>query len=519
MNIKKILPLILVLVVLIANINTAFAAPVSDRPWDEYVSGGNLRDRAVTSCEAAILVDANSGRILFEKRSTRKMYPASITKIMTAILAIEHSNMTDIVTIDNTMAEYITSLDGAANCGFQKNESIFMEDLLYGLMLESGADASIAIAVHVGGTYEEFVKMMNDKAKELGMTRTVYKNPHGMYQSGHVTCAEDMARLAEYANKFPAFAKIVATGKYTPTDTDKNDYSEKGIVWYNSNKLVKDDRRYGYDYATGMKTGFTTPSGHTLVSSAEKDNLSLIGVVLKDTTNGKWVNSITMFEYGFRYYDTIDLAAEFSEKEITVDVENAASTTSGSQLILQLAPKEKVYLTEKLDLANEVRDNMDKYFSVDIQYYDGALVAPVKKGAEVGVITFTYVHDHFYSDYLEAPEGESNGIKTIKYEALLIAANDVDAKPTVTAKPTEKPDVTKDPTETDITDVPEKNTSKIFLYVGIALLAIILISVLTSYIMRRYRYQQYYVTNKRKKVKPEKNDNDKDKDDGTIKFN
>ena len=212
---------------------------------------------------------------------------------MTAILAIENGNMSDIVTINNEMAEIIMTFDDASMCGFQKDESVYMEDLLYGLLLLSGADAAVAIAVHVGGTYEDFIQMMNDKAKELGMTKTVYKNPTGLYQSGHVTSAADMARLTRYANKFPAFSKIVATAKYTPTDTDKNNYSGKGLVWRNSNLLISPTSSYGYDYATGVKTGFTTPAGHTLVSSAEKDDQSLIGVVLKDTSKGKWVNSIT----------------------------------------------------------------------------------------------------------------------------------------------------------------------------------------------------------------------------------
>ena len=166
---------------------------------------------------------------------------------MTAILAIENGNLSDIVTIDNSMAEITMNLDDASMCGFQKNESVKMEDLLYGLLLLSGADAAVALAIHIGGTYDNFIQMMNDKAKELGMTKTVFKNPHGLHESGHVTCAADMAKLAKYAMKFPAFAKIVATGKYTPTDTDKNNYSAKGKVWYNSNKLVNGNSTFGYD--------------------------------------------------------------------------------------------------------------------------------------------------------------------------------------------------------------------------------------------------------------------------------
>lgn len=521
MKMKKILPIAVILAILIMNLGNALAAPVSERPWEEWVYGGDLRDRAVSSAEAAILIEANSGRILFDKRANQTMYPASITKIMTAILAIENSDLTDIVYIDNTMAEIIMTFDDAAMCGFQKSESVYMEDLLYGLLLLSGADAAVAIAVHVGGTYENFIQMMNDKADELGMTKTVYKNPTGLYQSGHVTCAEDMAILTQYANKFPAFAKIVSTGKYTPTDTDKHQYSERGKVWYNSNKLVNGNSTYGYDFATGVKTGFTTPSGHTLVTSAEKDNVSLIGVVLKDTANGKWVNSVTMFEYGFKYYDTIDLAAVFSEREIVVDVENAASTTDGSQLILQFAPVEKVYLTESIDMVAEIRANIDEYFTVDIQYYQDPLIAPIEKGQEVGIITFTYIYDHYYSDYLQEPLEENSGIKKIVYQAYLIAANNVDAMPTVietVAPQQEDSDETTGETTGEGDEETGLGISKTLIYFAGGLLALAVIMILSSYLTRRYRYQQYYVTNKTKKEK-RRNDDDDNDDSGTIKFN
>ena len=516
MMIKKILPIVLILVILVSNINIALAAPVAERPWDEWVSGTNLRDRAVDSCQAAILVDANSGRILFEMRATSVMEPASITKMMTALLAIENSNLTDIVTIDNTMAEIIVTLKDATKCGFQKNESIYMEDLLYGLMLLSGADAAIAIAIHVGGTYDNFIQMMNDKAAELGMTKTHFKNPTGLHESGHVTSAEDMAKLAQYAMKIPAFAKIVGTGKYTPTDTEKHNYSASGKVWYNSNKLVNGNTTWGYDYATGVKTGFTSPAGHTLVSSAEKGSVSLISVVLKDSELGKWRNSITLFEYGFKYYDTIDLAVEFSDREIVEDVENAASTINGSQVTLQLAPKKKVYLTEKIDLAEQVRADIDAYFTVDIEYYGGKLVAPIEKGQEVGIITFTYKYDHFYSDYIDKPEGENNGIKVIQYQALLIAANSVDAAPVVTATPTADPaEATLEPTPTG-GETGGDGPNKLLLYIGLILLSTVAIMLISSSVMRRYRYQQYYVKNKKEKPKREKKE--AEHDDGTIKF-
>ncbi len=173
-----------------------------------------------------------TGRILFGEDEYQVMQPASITKIMTAVLTVENAKMSDIVTIDNDMAEAIMALeDDAKLCGFQKGETLYVEDLLYGLMLISGADAAVALAIHIGGSYDNFIDMMNKKAEDLGMTKTNYRNPHGLYQSGHVTSAADMAKLAIYANKFPAFVKVVSSAYYTPTDTDKNNYSEKGYRW------------------------------------------------------------------------------------------------------------------------------------------------------------------------------------------------------------------------------------------------------------------------------------------------
>lgn len=518
MRIKKILLIIITMTVVLSNIVSASAAPVKERPWDKYVAGnGVLRESAVASAETAILVDAKSGKILFGKNENSVMQPASITKIMTAILAIENCGMNDIVTINNQMAVEIMKLDDASMCGFQKKESIYVEDLLYGLMLLSGADASIALAIHIGGTYENFIKMMNDKAKELGMTKTVYKNPHGLYQSGHVTSASDMARLAVYANKFPAFAKIVSTGKHTPTDTDKNDYSAKNKVWWNSNKLVTGNRTYGYDYATGVKTGFTTPAGHTLVTSAEKETLSLVAVVLKDSANGKWINSITMFEYGFEYYDTIDLASLFSESELEIDVKNAASTTSGSQLTLQLAPIEKTYLTEKKAIADAVRENPEDYFTVSIEYYEDPIIAPIEKGEAIGTITYTYVNNHAARDYLDWAQ-YPGGIKPIEYKATLVAAETLGAAPAVTAELTEEPETTDDTEEDEPEETPLSTIEKIWIYSAIVVAILILVMFVSSYFARCNRYQQYSARKKTKEPKPIEEVKDNDDDDGNIKF-
>lgn len=237
------------------------------------------------SGEAVILMDEDSGRILYSKNAHKQKLIASITKIMTAVIAIESNQLDDIVIIDDSILKAYGS-----NIYIQKGEEITLHALLYGLMLRSGNDAAIAIATYLSGSVENFVQTMNEKANMLGMNRTQFVNPHGLDEDGgNLSTVYDMALLTRYANKLDEYLKIVGTKK----KTIKTNY--KTYVWHNKNKLLS-----MYKWTTGGKTGFTEQARRTLVSSASKNNLNLIIVTLNDPND--WVTHQSLYEYGFNNY-------------------------------------------------------------------------------------------------------------------------------------------------------------------------------------------------------------------------
>lgn len=240
-----------------------------------------------TSARSALLMEQDSKRILYSKNIHESRSVASISKIMTGILAVESGKMGDMVLIGDEIAKAYGSA-----VYIKQGEKLTLEDLVYALMLRSGNDAALAIAHYVGGTTENFVTMMNDKAKELGMQDTTFHNPHGLDEGtlkGNISSAYDMAVLTSYAMQNQAYRKIVGTKKYK-LSTNKNTY-----VWNNKNKLLNT-----YEYTTGGKTGFTKKAKRTLVSSALKENLNLIAVTLDDGAD--FEDHKNLFEYGFHTY-------------------------------------------------------------------------------------------------------------------------------------------------------------------------------------------------------------------------
>ena len=235
-------------------------------------------------------MDIDSNRILYEKNIHEVRSVASISKIMTAIVAIESGKLDDKVII----GDEIKSAYGSG-IYIQKGEELTLRDLLYGLMLRSGNDAALAIANYIGGSVDEFVDMMNKKASELKMTNTTFNNPSGLDQDkGNYSTAYDMAILTSYAMKNKDYKEITSTKKYI-LKTNKNTYS-----WINKNKLLTH-----YKYSTGGKTGFTEIAKRTLVSTASKDNTNLVVVTLNDGND--WNDHKNLFEYGFNNYTNIKI--------------------------------------------------------------------------------------------------------------------------------------------------------------------------------------------------------------------
>ncbi|ANB57230.1 D-alanyl-D-alanine carboxypeptidase dacB [Anoxybacillus sp. B7M1] len=240
------------------------------------------------SAQSAILMEQSSGRILFEKDAFTKRRIASITKIMTAIIAIESGKMNDTVTVSSRAVR-----TEGSSVYLKEGEKIKLRDLVYGLMLRSGNDAAVAIAEHVGGSVEGFVFLMNQKALEIGMKNTHFANPHGLDDSeDHYSTAYDMALLMRYAMQNKEFRKISGTKTYRAPNPDE----KWDRIWRNKNKLLTNL----YEYCTGGKTGYTKKAKRTLVTTASKEGLNLIAVTLNAPDD--WNDHISMYEYGFDHY-------------------------------------------------------------------------------------------------------------------------------------------------------------------------------------------------------------------------
>lgn len=235
------------------------------------------------SANNAVLMEEMTGRVLFEKNAYDIKPVASITKIMTAIIAIEHGTLTDTVKV----SEQAVLAEGSS-IYLAAGDKITLKDLLYGLMLRSGNDAAIAIAEHVGGSVEGFVYLMNKKASEIGMIKTNFTNPHGLHEDEHYSTAYDIALLTRYAMQDEIFQEISKTPFY------KSDNLTYG--WKNKHRLVNGM----YEHSTGGKTGFTRKSGRTLMTSASKDNLDLIVVTLNGPDD--WNDHINLFNWGFEQF-------------------------------------------------------------------------------------------------------------------------------------------------------------------------------------------------------------------------
>ncbi|WAA13805.1 D-alanyl-D-alanine carboxypeptidase [Fervidibacillus halotolerans] len=240
---------------------------------------------------AAIIMDEKTGRVFFEKNAHKKTRIASITKIMTAIIAIESGQLDETVTV----SKRATKTEGSS-IFLQPLEKIKLEDLVYGLMLRSGNDAAVAIAEHVGGSLEGFVFLMNEKAEQIGMKNTHFANPHGLDDhKDHYSTAYDMAQLTKYAMKNEKFREIFGTKVYYAPDPN----GEWDRKWVNKNRLLTGL----YKYSTGGKTGYTKLAKRTLVSTAEKNGMELIVVTLNTPSQTDWNEHIALFEYVYDQYE------------------------------------------------------------------------------------------------------------------------------------------------------------------------------------------------------------------------
>ena len=247
--------------------------------FSQGVNAAGLQDGV--SAKSAVVYDADSGRILWEKASSQKMLIASTTKIMTALLAVEHCDLNEEVLISREMTE----VEGSSMY-LRAGERYTVEELLYGLMLASGNDAATALAIHISGNVSDFAVLMNRKAEELQLHHTSFENPHGLDGENHYSTAEDMAVLASYAMKNPSFSKIVGT----------RNISIHNQLYVNHNKLL-----WQYDGITGIKTGYTKTAGRTLVSCCERNGRRLICVTL--SASDDWNDHKKLYDWAYAAYE------------------------------------------------------------------------------------------------------------------------------------------------------------------------------------------------------------------------
>ena len=245
------------------------------------------------SGETAVLMDAQTGVVLYGKEENKKMYPASTTKVLTALVALERARLTDMVTIGSDAAHA-----GGSAIWLAEGERLTLEELLYALLLNSANDAGVAIAQHIAGSVEKFAEISNDRARELGAKNTHFTNPHGMPDENHYTTAYDLALIGRKAMENKDFRKIVATVNHEIPRADP----EAQRYLFNHNKLLWSSV-YGYQGATGLKTGYTVEAGQCIVASAERDGRELIAVVLHAEGSNLWTDAIALLNYGFANFE------------------------------------------------------------------------------------------------------------------------------------------------------------------------------------------------------------------------
>lgn len=235
------------------------------------------------SADCACVINAQTGDVVISKNINQRHAMASTTKIMTAIVALENSEPDEIITVSANAANQ----EGSA-AYISENDRIYMKDMLYGLMLNSGNDAAMAIAEHIAGSAEDFAELMNEKALEIGLRNTHFANPSGLDDDEHFTTALDLALIARYAMLIPDFREIVSTKTYQikPIGSDETLYLS------NHNKMLS-----LYEGATGVKTGYTKATGRCLVSAAQRDGMEFIAVTLGDGND--WNDHIEMLDYAF----------------------------------------------------------------------------------------------------------------------------------------------------------------------------------------------------------------------------
>ena len=330
----------------------------------------NAETPEITATSATV-IDCIDGKILYSKNMDEKLYPASMTQVLTALIVMENCNLQDEVTISQSAINKVQT--GYLTANIKAGEILTVEQLLNLLLISSYSDVANALAEHVAGSTEEFVKMMNEKAKEIGCTNSNFVNCHGEHDANHYSTAHDMALIGKYAAQFDEIIKVANQTTYVLGTTNK--YTAGNRTYYTANSMLMSSSSNYYRYAMGLKTAFTTPAGYCFMAYAEKNDIPLIAVVMKSTTSdSRYEDAEKILEH---VYDnnTIKTIAKLGTNVQTLNVKGATSDTKKLNIILEATVKAVV------NIANEDK-NVEPHIMLN------ELRAPIAKGAVIGTVSY-----------------------------------------------------------------------------------------------------------------------------------
>ncbi len=343
---------------------------------------------------AAILVESRTGKILYEKNAYEKMYPASTTKVMTAILILENCDLNEMATVSHNAIYSLPS--GYVNANLQKGEEISVKDLMYALMVKSANDAAIVLAEHLDGSVESFADRMNAKAVELGCQNTHFVNPNGIHNENHYSTAYDLYLMASYAMKNETFRKYVSTASYTLPST--NLYPTTDRVCVTTNDMIRPKSKYYDENVIGVKTGYTAEAKNCLIAASQKDGTELISVILHSGTNAeglseRYVDTAALFDYGFENFAFSDVVEKNAIVK-NIEIENGNKDTKS----LDLVAKDTLsgYLAKDVDLES---------LSPEVNLNEN-LVAPIARGSVLGSATYSINGEKYTTELLASHDVE-----------------------------------------------------------------------------------------------------------------
>lgn len=395
-----------------SNVSNANTNTASDNANSTTNTNSSSVDDITTYSPSCILMDAKTGKILYEKNSSDVRFPASTTKIMTAILTLENCKLTDIATVSHNAIFSVPS--SYVNANLKEGEQLSIENLLNILLIPSANDAANVLAEHIAGSVEQFAELMNKKAEEIGCLNTHFVNPNGVHNKNHTTTAYDLCLMGRYAMQFPTFRELVKKTSYTLPTTNKYNKTDRAFV--STNDLIRENHssakdNYYYPYAIGIKTGYTTEAGSCIVAGASKDNMEVIVVVLgggttKDGLSQRYLDCKNLFNYAFENYTSKTLHAENSVlKQISI-----SGATKDTKL-LNVLVKDEITVLYKNSEANNLEPEIT---------FQEKLRAPISANSVIGKITYHIGDETYSSDLIAESSVVASGFLSLLIKILLI---------------------------------------------------------------------------------------------------